>query len=222
MRDLLAISFVFLTFGCSILDPGDRDELRARIRSMPSDEISMLTMAAMNSEAYQWLLGRPPADQVGKIQCRTQTDGEWTAWTDQEPPFLVFDLKKCLLDYPFEMTYLLCTKEFESVQTQMKTNELKNSVPGATNVECKYVWDWRYEPDRVPNELIDSKAISVDDIIDTLIKLPAPPPGWAFPELVPLLCPLGAGTGWGCPPKPDDSMGGQQPPPADGSSGDHQ
>lgn len=46
--------------------------------------------------------------------------------------------------------------------------------------------------------------------IDAMIALPGPPPGWAVPQLsrlIPLLCPLGAGEGWGCPTTRPSSSG---------------
>jgi hypothetical protein len=92
--------------------------------------------------------------------------------------------------------------------------------PDSIDVECRYIPEPGFEPEKLPSKMIDSKAISIDDIIDTIVAMPAPPPGWAFPELVPLLCPLGAGEGWGCPPKPDDPTEGQPTDPG-GQSGDY-
>ncbi len=74
------------------------------------------------------------------------------------------------------------------------------SGPVLASIDCRYVWDFRYEPEKVPPELIDPDEISADDVIDAMIALLAPPPGSAAPQLAPLLCPLGAGPGWGCQP----------------------
>jgi hypothetical protein len=122
------------------------------------------------------------------------------------------------------MTYVLCMDQWQSPASQARRTDLMNSlpVPGGANVECRFVWDFRYDPEKVPPELTDPDAVSTDDMIDCVIGLPAPPPGWNFlPELVPLLCPLGAGSGWGCPPRPTDPTGGQPTDPTGGQPGDH-
>jgi hypothetical protein len=79
----------------------------------------------------------------------------------------------------------------------------------ARSFGCRFQWDFRYDP----ADLTDESRITIDSMIDVLVQLPAPPPGWAFPQLVPLLCPLGAGAGWGCPDSPDDPGGGGAPSP---------
>jgi hypothetical protein len=224
MRPLLAPLFVLLAFGCSVLDPGDRDELRSQIAMLPPEGASFMTRTVMNSKALDWLHGRPPNDQVGKLQCRLQAGGQWTDWADQEPTYTVDDLKDCLLysSGGTPVTYTMCLDFFLGRDGTAKEHEIldEQQVPGVTNVECRFVWDWRYEPEKVPRKLTDPSAITADDTINCLIGLPAPPPGWAFPELVPLLCPLGAGPGWGCPPRPTDPTGGQPTDPTGGGTGD--
>ncbi|MGK3969523.1 hypothetical protein WMF38_33940 [Sorangium sp. So ce118] len=42
MRHLLAALLVVLTFGCSIVDSGDRDELRSQIAAIPPAEASLI------------------------------------------------------------------------------------------------------------------------------------------------------------------------------------
>src|SRR4051812_46155135 len=97
MRHLLAALLVLLTFGCSVLDSGDRDELRHQIGAMPSDKISFMTKVAMNAKALNWLRHRPPNDQMGKLQCRLQAGGQWSGWNDQEPTYTVAEMIECLL-----------------------------------------------------------------------------------------------------------------------------
>ncbi|WP_437645417.1 hypothetical protein [Sorangium sp. So ce362] len=222
MNHRLGVLLVLFTCGCSIVDPGDRDELRDQIAMMPREERSRLKTLGMNSAAIDWLKGRPEGDQMGKIQCRYQAGGHWTNWADQEPPFIVDDMRDCLIKRPFLVTYLMCMDEWASVERQARKTNLLNSlpIPGGATVECRFVWDFRYDPEKAPAEVTDPNAIDADDIINTLIALPAPPPGWAFPRLVPLLCPLGAGPGWGCPPTPTDPTGGQPTDPTGGQPGD--
>ncbi|WP_438024052.1 hypothetical protein [Sorangium sp. So ce233] len=211
-----------LACGCSIVDPGDRDELRDRIAAMPPDTMEYLTRLSMNATAVRWLDGRPSDDQVGKLQCRYQAGGQWTDWADQEPRLTVHDMLDCLLNRPFNLTYLMCKDEWESLQRQARKTDLLNSlpIPGGSAVECRFVWDFRYEPENGPAELTDPSAVDTDDIIQGLIALPGPPPGWALPGLVPLLCPLGAGPGWGCPPRPTDLPGEEPTIPEDNEPGD--
>lgn len=117
----------------------------------------------------------------------------------------------------------MCKDEWESVERQLRKTDLQNSlpVPGGASIDYRYVWDFRYEPEKVPPELIDPNEISADDVIDAMIALPAPPPGWAAPQLAPLLCPLGAGPGWGCPPRPTDTDGEEPANPTGGEPGDY-
>lgn len=223
MKRLLACLLVLFAFGCSVLDSGDRDELRHQIAMMPPANQGILTTWAMNAKALDWLFHRPENDQVGKLQCRLQAGGQWTDWADQEPTYTVAEMIECLLTDRIAVTYLMCRDRFLGVDGTAKRNAILNEqqVPGVTNVECRFVWDFRYDPEKLPPKLTDPKAITPDDIINGMIGAPAPPPGWSFPELVPLLCPLGAGPGWGCPPRPTDPTGGQPTDPTGGQPGDH-
>ena len=161
---------------------------------------------------------------MGKLQCRLKAGGTWSGWNDQEPTYTVADFIQCLLeggDIP--VTYTMCADQFQSVDGKSRENKILNEeqVPGVTQVECRFVWDSRYEPEKVPSNLTNPRSISLDELIDWLISLPAPPPGFAAPQLVPLLCPLGAGPGWGCPPRPTDLPGEQPTDPTGGEPGDH-
>ncbi|WP_437956668.1 hypothetical protein WME76_35585 [Sorangium sp. So ce119] len=214
-----------LAFGCSIMDPGDRDELRERIAALPPDTLSYWDKVVMNTNALRWLkLYKDPDDQVGKLQCRLKAGGTWSGWNDQEPPYTVADLIDCLLGGgDIAVIYTMCAGELQGRgNAAMKLKILhEEQVPGVTHVECRFVWDPRYEPEKVPSDLTSPRGMTPDELIDWLIGLPAPPPGWAFPELVPLLCPLGAGPGWGCPPRPTDLPGEQPTNPTGGEPGDH-
>ncbi|WP_437286083.1 hypothetical protein [Sorangium sp. So ce406] len=211
-----------LACGCSIVDPSDRDELRDRIAAMPLQAISELKRLGMNAAAIRWLDRKDERDQVGKLQCRYQAGGQWTNWADQEPPLTVAEMLYNLIKTPEWITYEMAKDLWVSVQGQARKTDLMNSlpIPGGATVECRFVWDFRYDPEKVPAELTDPNEVDTDDMIDTMIALPAPPPGWAFPQLVPLLCPLGAGPGWGCPPGPTDLPGEEPTIPEDNEPGD--
>lgn len=216
MRHLLAVVpalFIFgcSIFGCSIMDPGDRAELRKQIAMLPPDETLFLKKVRMNANALNWLRGKEDNEQMGKLQCRLQAGGVWSDWHDEEPTYLVFDMRECLTDIQLGLTYIMCKDMWVGVNTQAKINEIlhEKQVPGVNDVQCRFVWDFRFEPEKVPANLIDPDKVTIDDSIDTLLRLPAPPPGWNLPQLVPLLCPLGAGPGWGCPGTPTDPTGDQ-------------
>jgi hypothetical protein len=223
MRHLLAALLVLLGFGCSILDPGDRDELRRQIAMLPPSTLSTWEEWNMNANAVRWLKTyKDDNDQVGKLQCRVQAGGTWSGWNDQEPTYTVADLLECLLTPDIRVTYTMCPDFFVGRDGTPRKNKILNEepVPGVTAVECRFVWDFRYEPEKVPPNLTNPKEVTSDDLIDWMIGLPMPPPGWNIPEIIPLLCPLGAGPGWGCPPRPTDPTGGQPTDPTGGQPGD--
>jgi hypothetical protein len=200
--------------GCSILDPGDREELRNYIASMPPDRRSTLRSAVMNSRTVSWLQSKPTYDQVGKLQCREYTEGEgWGAWRNKEPSHTVAQMLDCLKHEPRFVTYLECKDMWFHTQAQVEKEKVMARQVAGADVECRYEWDFRYAPENVPRYFVDFNAISVDDIIAFLITSSAPPPGFAASEFAPLLCPLGAGPGWGCPDTPATEG---EPSPGDG------
>jgi hypothetical protein len=76
MKHRLGTVLVVLTCGCSIVDPGDVDELRERIATMPPSRQAYLTRLGMHGAAVKWLRSRDEHDQVGKLQCRYQAGGQ--------------------------------------------------------------------------------------------------------------------------------------------------
>src|SRR5262249_2740919 len=138
--------------------PGDRDVLRRRIATLPPDTISEWKLREMNINAVRWLeTYKDKNDQVGKLQCRYQAGGQWTGWADQmEPTFTVRDLINCLLARGNQpVTYTMCPDYFAGPAEADKRNDILHvqQVPGVTDVECRFVWDWRYEPEKVPPNL---------------------------------------------------------------------
>ncbi|WP_437764701.1 hypothetical protein WMF27_33930 [Sorangium sp. So ce281] len=226
LKAMAAAAVTVIALGCSIMDPDDRDELRRRIAALPSETLSHLQKTKLNTNALRWLLTykKDHNDQVGKLQCRLKAGGTWSGWNDQEPTYTVEDLIQCLLGGGnIPVTYTMCADEFQGRGNAAMNLKIlhEEQVPGVTQVECRFVWDFRYEPEKVPSDLTNPRSITVDELIDWLISLPAPPPGFAAPQLVPLLCPLGAGPGWGCPPRPTDLPGEQPTDPTGGEPGDH-
>jgi hypothetical protein len=221
MRRLRIAVLVPLVVGCSIMDPEDRAELRHQIAAMPRDKLTQMERWYMNLRAKKWLTGKDPNDQVGKVLCRDDEAGVWSGWYDRPNKFMtVQDMVDCLTKKSGWPTYVFCADEFASWVIDDAKQEVEKLLPKFTGVECKYVWDFRYEPEKVDPKAIDPDTHTADDYIDAMIALPGPPPGWVFPQFAPLLCPLGAGPGWGCPPSPSDTSpaGGE---PTDPTGGDH-
>ncbi|WP_437724332.1 hypothetical protein [Sorangium sp. So ce861] len=219
MRSLRVAVLVPLVVGCSIVDPGDRAELRHQIATMPRDKMTDMERWFMHERAKEWLEAKDKNDQVGKVVCRDNEGGLWSGWYDRPNKVLtVSDVVNCLVKKPNFPTYLFCADEFASWVVPDAKREIEKLLPEFTDVECKYVWDFRYEPEKVDPKMVDPATHTADDYIDAMIALPGPPPGWAFPQFAPLLCPLGAGPGWGCPPRPSDSIpaGGEPTSPTGG------
>ena len=189
---------------------------------MLAPEATLFKRWFMNWRAQKWLTAKEaPNDQVAKVQCRDNEGGVWSNWYDRpDKVHTVADMLLCLTTKPGFYSYLQCIDDFDHYVVSHAREELKALLPAFTDIECKYVWDFRYSPEKLPAKAIDPDAVTPDDLIDAMIASPAPPPGLAIPELVPLLCPLGAGPGWGCPPRPSDPSptGGQ---PTDPTGGDY-
>lgn len=116
---------------------------------------------------------------------------------------------ECLVLGSMTRIYKGCGEAWGLEFSDVLHDKIMAELRAPSEAECKFVWDWRYNPEKVPPKLVNPDAIEPDDIIDAMIGLPAPPPGWNLPDLVPLLCPLGAGPGWGCPGTPTDPTGSQ-------------
>lgn len=222
MRSLRLALLVPLAVGCSILDPGDRDELRNQIAMMSPSDKKIYKRWLMNFKAQQWLEPKKEEnDQIAKVQCRDDEGGAWSEWYDRpDKVYSVQDMLNCLIKKPRYYSYLECIDESMDYVVPDAKKELLGLLPAGTDVDCRYVWDPRYEPEKVDPKIVDPDAITPDDLIEAMIALPGPLPGAPLPQFAPLLCPLGAGPGWGCPPRPSDTIptGGET---TDPTGGDH-
>jgi len=104
-------------------------------------------------------------------------------------------------------TYVFCALFWAKPHIKIIQKELVDKLKNSTtlqsigadlsklNVECRYEWDARYDPvsGDVPINCVDPAAVSDDDIINAIL---------------PYLCPLDAGPGWGCPGAPNNPSGG--------------
>ncbi|MDC3953178.1 hypothetical protein [Polyangium jinanense] len=201
--------FALVLPSCSIMDPDDRQALRDRLAAMAPEDMVLLRRTVLNAKGLNYFQQRPSNDQVGRLFCREYADGQWGDWKE-EKRWEVKDVIECLMTDGLAVTFILCKDKFLYTEMSKKKGDIMaQQIPGK-DAECRFDFDWRYEPEKLPEEIWKEESISFDDVIDVLVSLPAPPPGFIAPELVPLLCPLGAGPGWGCP--SDPATEGDPPP----------
>lgn len=216
MRPLLravAIGMIALVLpSCSIMDPDDRQALRDRLAAMAPEDMVLMRRTILNAKGINYFRQRPSNDQVGILECRYYAEGQWGDWSYQKS-WEVKDVIECLLTEGIAVTFLLCKDKFLYTETSSKKGKIMEQQDPGKDVECRFEFDGRYEPEKLPEQIWKEESVSYDDIIDVLVTLPAPPPGFIAPELAPLLCPLGAGPGWGCPSDPATET---DPPPEGG------
>ena len=222
---LVAFAFV-MQLHCSIVDASDRDVLDQRVGAMPPDVKTSLRIMTTKINAVRWLSHKPSNDRVGDIKCKYDL-GDGQGWEDivvGDGDLLVDYMISCL-NGGLNLNYVTCALSWATPKIDIIKNELifkLNNSPtlkalGADlsklDVECRYQWDARYDPvtGDVPINCIDPAAVSDDDIINATIGLHHPPPGFLGADsevLLPYLCPLGAGPGWGCPSVPNNPSDG--------------
>lgn len=207
----VAAAFMFgeaVGMGCSVPDPGDEAEMERMVGTLPPSQLDPLVVMTMNTAASEWLGKRPGNDQVMFTECReiSPTVGPWRPTGSFS--VTVFDMLGCLLTR-IDATYASCAKMLgdkaadRALQTRTILFDL--NMQAITEYECKSTFDFRYKPERLPAEATDPKAVDTKDVVRAIIRAPVPPPGFLVPGgWLPVLCPLGAGPGWGCPPRPGD------------------
>ncbi|WP_437591475.1 hypothetical protein [Sorangium sp. So ce1000] len=219
MKSLMILMMVMSTsFACSVVDSDDRDQLRDMVASLPGAQGEAWKLMTMNAKAIQYLNSRDDNDQVGKYECRTRIGDKFGAWSQLGESLTVRAMLKCLRTDIVEAQYLSCVDAWKLVmQRRADASFERLKLDG----ECRYVWDFRYEPEKLPPECVDPDAVTVDDTVEALISSDVPPPlpGGLPPGLIPLLCPLAEHPeGWGCPDSPGGAPGqnpGENPPGGD-------
>lgn len=178
MKLLRLAMLVPLALGCSVTPPGDREELRREIATMPRERMTQLERSFMHDRAKAWLRDKDENDQVSKVQCRDDEGGKWSGWYDRPDKVLtVRGVIQCLVKKPNFPTYLSCVDGFAEHAVPDAQRELERLLPDPTGVECRHVWDFRYEPAKVDPKMVAPDAITPDDYIDAMSAGPAPPPG---------------------------------------------
>jgi hypothetical protein len=201
-------------FACTVVDPDDRAGLRERLAALPPPQADTMTLMTMNAKTIQYLNTRDENDQVGKYECRVQ-NGPWSQFGES---LTVQAMLKCLRTSMVEAQYVNCAEAWQLVMKRRADAAFKRT---GFDGECRFVWDFRYQPEKLPPECTDPDAVTLDDTIDAMIASDVPPPlpGGLPPGLIPLLCPLAEHPdAWGCPDSPGGAPGqnpGENPPGGD-------
>jgi hypothetical protein len=189
--------------GCSTIDPGDEAELANALPPLSTTNPTHFQLAAASHIAREWLKSRTQNDQVMKIECRaadpSAPDG-WGPWAEYGS-VLVSRLLQCMTE-PGDHSYGFCGQLVGDEERD--TAEIRKLQSTGIEHDCRWTWDFRYDPQKLPVD-IDPKKVTVKDEIRWLVALPAPPPGFSPVELGPILVPLCglAAGGWGCPDNPN-------------------
>ncbi|WP_155798872.1 hypothetical protein [Sorangium cellulosum] len=196
--------------GCTVVDPGDRADLRDVIASLPPSQVDAMRLLTMNSNTIQYLSNRPEEDQVGKYECRTRIGDAYGSWQQLGRSLTVAELLKCLRAPQLEAQYVPCANAWASVmQKRADASFERLGLKG----ECRFVWDVRYEPDKLPEDCVDPDTITPDDMIDAMIgyagRVPPPLAGGLPGGFLAKLCklPLADHGAWGCPEAPGYTSG---------------
>ncbi|KYF67089.1 hypothetical protein BE11_21900 [Sorangium cellulosum] len=66
------------------------------------------------------------------------------------------------------MTYAMCADLLQAVGNSVMESKIlrEEQVPGVTHVECRFVWDPRYEPEKVPSNLTSPRGMTPDELTD--------------------------------------------------------
>ncbi len=202
---------------CSTMDADDARELDAKIAALPQVVVAPLIRSAMAKSARDWLDGKSRDDVVAKVQCRSRrADLSWGDWEDAKRPFpgdiadpANPDENSLILTVDFfidslqhgDQTYLdIFVENHWKTVDEAERRELETG----RETECRQVWSPGYAPSDLPEEATNPDKVLRIEIRRALIEAPVPPPGFPILEFGPLLCPLGAGPGWGCPPRPNE------------------
>lgn len=223
-RTIIALLIVLglARLGCSIPDPGDRQELEDKIAALPPDTQSGLRAWASRQLVIRWLSKFDRNRKVGTVECREIGPGADPAhvdWFDHED-ITVGHVLTCLVVFAF--SYTVCMDE--TARNVAKGYNMAAAMDDVANVrlECRVKIATEFEPDKVAAEARGknkvnpgdmhrlAELLTVSEITDAVLNSDLPPPlpggvlaGSAFADILPLLCALDASGGhWGCPDSP--------------------
>ena len=206
------VSLVALcALGCTEVDPEDERKLEQLVDGQPQPTRDRFFAAAGTWTTRQWLNGRPPNDEVIKALCRSYSakDG-WSDWEEVGQELARVEHMIACMAAGF--SYIECGEKMIRRNVPDLVKVLEESAAGF-KWECKGEWTPFYKPDMVPggDRDLSRQPVTTEEVVKWLVALPAPPPGFVFVELaplLPLLCPLG--VDWGCPGNPKYPGGGDR------------
>jgi hypothetical protein len=204
-RLIILMLLVGAWLGCSTLDGGDEAALEAKIRDLPPQSKTVLGALTAKAAAKKYLRATKPYHVIGGLWCQS-SDGRWERASEDTWQ----DMLDCLLD--LKSSYAGCGIAFERhARTLVRQMFVDSGM--FTGPICEYRWTHGFSPGELPSSC-DPERVTLADEVEALVGMPAPPPGFAIPELIPYLCPLS--PGW-CPPRPDEIGAGSSA----ASSGDY-
>jgi hypothetical protein len=227
MKRLLVLLLVFLT-ACTVLDGGDRDDLIDAIEKSPREDRDAMAMMIVGAKTRDYLRGRPPNSAAISLECRMVHPAMGAAaWGVQNGAFAKpADLLACLQaghTYPMCLQFVanLLAKRTIDAWEKFKPTLADSDPRKAATLECRGVINPGFSAAEVPGANDDLNRVTAEQIVEWLLRQPAPPPGFSpgmWQALAPLICALG--KDWGCAP----SLGGGVGPivPAPGGTGDYQ
>lgn len=203
-----------LLMACSALDGSDRADLEAGINKESPEVKHAMAAMAMNQKTKRFLDGRPPSERVIGVECKQRLPGG--SWFNPKPEqdlvYLVSDVIECMSTGE---TYQGCIATLAAALVIKATDrwqaKIAASIPGSLDasleVSCNEVVDPQYHPANVPGADTDLNKVSAGEIVEWLLALPAPPPGFsieAWAPILPFICAMD--VSWGCPGDPHNPI----------------
>lgn len=219
MKRFFVLFTCLLVFGCSTPDGKDMDLLRATVSQLPKASLVALKAYTMRKAGIAWLKKKKGNREVLKRMCREQNpDGSWGNWyKDVDVDAEGFDAAPTIVDF-FLDSMIIDAKSYLGVKVNRDEAAAYRAIRQAQKFgrvfQCQEEWTVGFSPDEVPQEMVNPDAVKIDDVIENILRQPAPPPELqgldGFEKLIPYFCPLST---WDCP--SDPSQPPQQPVPGD-------
>lgn len=203
---MMAAATALSTLACSVLDGDDRDDLESAIKEAPREDRAAMAAMVVGAKTRGYLQGRDPNSAVISLECRMvhPTMGP-TGWSLPAGAFAKpRDLLACLQaghTYPACLQFVADLLAERARKEWVKTKQafVDSDPRKAADLECRGVVNPGFHAAEVPGANDDLNRVTAEAIVDWLLTLPAPPPGFSpatWRVLAPLLC--GLDVGWGC------------------------
>jgi len=207
-RKIITTLLAAIITSCTALDGDDRDDLESAVnRVNEKDRIAMAGMV-MRSKTRNWLDGLPRNTRVFQIKCTHKLhpdDIEWTEWRQEIDIFAtVADVISCM-DGEF-LTYSTCLDKLTEEMTQRAEKRWQDRKDASSSIldkqietECQEEIDHGFNTMQAPGADDELNRVSAGDIVDWILRTPAPPFGLSpslIGALAPFVCALSQADGW--------------------------